>query len=171
VSDQAAAKPDCEHYWAYHVYDGLSVRLCQLCHEPDWADVRGQLEEAEQKGRLAVANGGDAVSVPPGAVTAEARATAAIAIARALIDAASDFGHGNGIAGDVWKLADAAYAAAAPVLRADERERIRQPVCAPGPFPPNLICMTCLRPMCRHCGGCECPETPALCLPETGGRP
>lgn len=36
----AAAEAPCEHYWAFHVHDGLSVRLCQLCHEPDWADAR-----------------------------------------------------------------------------------------------------------------------------------
>jgi len=42
----AAARPECEHYWAHHCYDGLSVRLCQLCHEPDWADVRQQQAEA-----------------------------------------------------------------------------------------------------------------------------
>ena len=45
-----AAKPECEHYWAFHCYGGLSVRLCQTCHEPDWDDVRGQLGEAERKG-------------------------------------------------------------------------------------------------------------------------
>ena len=39
-------KPACEHYWADHCYDGLSVRLCQLCHEPDWDDLRRQLAEA-----------------------------------------------------------------------------------------------------------------------------
>ena len=46
VVDLPAAKPDCEHYWAYHLRDGLSVRLCQLCHEPDWADVRAELKAA-----------------------------------------------------------------------------------------------------------------------------
>ena len=53
MSDQPAAKPACEHYWASHCYSGLSVRLCQLCHEPDWEDFRGQLAEAERKGELA----------------------------------------------------------------------------------------------------------------------
>ena len=56
--------------------------------------------------------------------------------------------------------------AAAPLIAAAERERIRQPLCAPGGFPPNLICMACLHPVCHHCGGCECAETPALCLRE-----
>ncbi len=50
---QAAAREPCEHYWASHCYGGLSVRLCQLCHEPDWGDLRGQLAEAERKGTLA----------------------------------------------------------------------------------------------------------------------
>ena len=49
----AEAQAVCEHYWAYHLYDGLSVRLCQLCHEPDWESVRGEREEAERKGALA----------------------------------------------------------------------------------------------------------------------
>ena len=40
----AAAEP-CEHYWAYHCFDGLSVRLCQLCHEPDWDSVRADRAE------------------------------------------------------------------------------------------------------------------------------
>jgi hypothetical protein len=40
------AKAACEHYWAYHCYDGLSVRLCQLCHEPDWDDVRAEQRKA-----------------------------------------------------------------------------------------------------------------------------
>jgi hypothetical protein len=39
-------RPECEHYWVDHCYDGLSVRLCWLCHEPDWADVRRQMNEA-----------------------------------------------------------------------------------------------------------------------------
>lgn len=52
AADQAE-HPVCEHYWAYHVHDGLSVRLCQLCHWPDWDDLRGQLGEAERKGSLA----------------------------------------------------------------------------------------------------------------------
>lgn len=46
MAEGPAAAPVCEHYWAYHCRDGLSVRLCQLCHEPDWADFRRQLEDA-----------------------------------------------------------------------------------------------------------------------------
>ena len=38
-------RPNCEHYWADHCWDGLSVRLCQLCHEPDWVDMRRQWAE------------------------------------------------------------------------------------------------------------------------------
>jgi hypothetical protein len=51
--DQAEARAVCEHNWAYHCYGGLSVRLCQSCHEPDWDSVRGEREEAERKGALA----------------------------------------------------------------------------------------------------------------------
>jgi hypothetical protein len=51
VSGMAAARPVCEHYWADHCYDGLSVRLCQLCHEPDWDDQRRQLAAAAGTGR------------------------------------------------------------------------------------------------------------------------
>lgn len=53
MSDEPMAKPACEHYWAYHCHGGLSVRLCQLCHEPDWDAVRGEREEGERKGEMA----------------------------------------------------------------------------------------------------------------------
>jgi hypothetical protein len=53
MSDLPAAQPGCEHSWAFHLYGGLSARLCQFCHEPDWDDLRGQLEEAGRKGELA----------------------------------------------------------------------------------------------------------------------
>ena len=46
MTEFAEAKPACEHYWADHCYGGLSVRLCQFCHEPDWDDLRRQLTEA-----------------------------------------------------------------------------------------------------------------------------
>ena len=46
MTNQTAAKPVCEHYWASHVHDGLSVRLCQLCHEPDWDNLRAELAKA-----------------------------------------------------------------------------------------------------------------------------
>jgi hypothetical protein len=51
--DQAEARAVCEHNWAYHCYGGLSVRLCQSCHEPDWDSVRAERGEAERKGALA----------------------------------------------------------------------------------------------------------------------
>lgn len=59
MTDLPQARPVCDHSWAYHVYDGLSVRLCQLCHEPDWEDVRGELAaaaaaERERIRRLAI---------------------------------------------------------------------------------------------------------------------
>jgi len=52
MSDQPAAKPECEHYWASLCFGGLSVRLCQLCHEPDWDDVRRQHAESVRAGIL-----------------------------------------------------------------------------------------------------------------------
>ena len=38
---------DCEHYFASHIRGGepLHVRLCQLCHEPDWSDLAEQAAE------------------------------------------------------------------------------------------------------------------------------
>lgn len=51
MSDQAAQQPPCEHYWAYLVHDGLSVRLCQLCHEPDWEDLKQEMDKAFRLGR------------------------------------------------------------------------------------------------------------------------
>jgi hypothetical protein len=53
MADIPQAKPECEHYWAYHCYGGLSVRLCQTCHEPDWYELRAQLAEAQREGRVA----------------------------------------------------------------------------------------------------------------------
>jgi hypothetical protein len=52
VSDQPAAKQHCEHYWAFHCFGGLTIRLCQVCHEPDWEDFRGQHAEAVRQGIL-----------------------------------------------------------------------------------------------------------------------
>jgi hypothetical protein len=50
-------------------------------------------------------------------LSAEVTSTAIIAIAKALVEAANDFGEGNQIGGDVWKLATAALNAAVPVIR------------------------------------------------------
>jgi hypothetical protein len=47
LNDQPAAKPVCEHYYASLCYRGMSVRLCQLCHEPDWDDLAEQLGAAQ----------------------------------------------------------------------------------------------------------------------------
>jgi len=59
-------------------------------------------------------------------VPAEATAAAVVAVAKALIEAANDFGEGNQIGGDVWKLAGAALDAALPHAASAERDRIRQ---------------------------------------------
>lgn len=47
---QPAAAPDCDHHWIGHLRGGepLSVRICSLCGEPDWDDLRRQLDEREQ---------------------------------------------------------------------------------------------------------------------------
>jgi hypothetical protein len=42
-----ANRPVCEHHWASHCFGGLSVRLCMICHEPDWDDVRRSRNETE----------------------------------------------------------------------------------------------------------------------------
>jgi hypothetical protein len=44
--DQPMAKPECDHFYASHCYRGMSVRLCQFCHEPDWDDVARELAAA-----------------------------------------------------------------------------------------------------------------------------
>jgi hypothetical protein len=38
-SEQAAV---CEHHFISHVYRGMSIRLCQFCHQPDWNDLEEQ---------------------------------------------------------------------------------------------------------------------------------
>jgi hypothetical protein len=44
--DQAMAQAVCEHFYASHCYRGLYVRLCTLCHEPDWDDLERQQRES-----------------------------------------------------------------------------------------------------------------------------
>jgi len=45
LPDIPAAKT-CEHFYASHCYRGMSIRLCMLCHEPDWDDLERQLSGA-----------------------------------------------------------------------------------------------------------------------------
>jgi hypothetical protein len=42
-----AMEPNCDHFYKSRVRGGepLSVRACSLCGQPDWADLRGQLEK------------------------------------------------------------------------------------------------------------------------------
>ncbi len=68
AADMPMAKPACEHYWAYHLHDGLSVRLCQLCHEPDWDDVRR--EQANPPGVVWLVRDPATCTTCPGDVTA-----------------------------------------------------------------------------------------------------
>ena len=51
---QPEARAVCEHFYASHCYRGMSIRLCMMCHQPDWDDLERQLREA--------------IHVPPGAV-------------------------------------------------------------------------------------------------------
>ena len=73
---------------------------------------------------------------------AEFTATTIAAIAKALVEAANDFGEGNQIGGDVLKLAGAAMEAAEPRIRAAERERIRELAfdhCCPVAIQPGVL--------------------------------
>lgn len=40
---RAEAAEVCEHYWAWYCHRGMSIRLCKLCHQPDWDDLALQL--------------------------------------------------------------------------------------------------------------------------------
>jgi hypothetical protein len=41
--------PDCDHHYAAHIRGGepLSVRICTLCGEIDWDDLRAQVQRPE----------------------------------------------------------------------------------------------------------------------------
>lgn len=49
LDEQPAAVPDCDHHWIGHLRGGepLSVRICSFCGDPDWDDLRSQLDERE----------------------------------------------------------------------------------------------------------------------------
>jgi len=47
VSGQPEARAVCEHFYASRCYQGMSIRLCMTCHEPDWDDLAEQLGEPE----------------------------------------------------------------------------------------------------------------------------
>lgn len=71
----------------------------------------------------------------------------------------------------VWLAAEfSEMAKAEEEAAAAERERIRsgKPVC-PAPVPPNVLCMVCLKPLCRACGACECPDSEGLCGQQAEG--
>jgi hypothetical protein len=52
MSDQAEARAVCEHFYASHCYRGMSIKLCMMCHQPDWDDLERQLHpEPEQQPR------------------------------------------------------------------------------------------------------------------------
>jgi hypothetical protein len=42
-ADQCEAKPECEHFYHSLCYRGMSVRICQMCGDPDWDDLAEQL--------------------------------------------------------------------------------------------------------------------------------
>ncbi len=43
VSESQADENKCQHYFTSHVHQGMSIRLCMFCHEPDWGDFREQV--------------------------------------------------------------------------------------------------------------------------------
>lgn len=49
-----ATQNDCEHYYWAHIRGGepLSVRVCQLCRDIDWADLREQVERIRNTAML-----------------------------------------------------------------------------------------------------------------------
>lgn len=53
TEDQAEARAVCEHFYASHCYRGMSIRLCMMCHEPDWDDLAGQLASAARGSEIA----------------------------------------------------------------------------------------------------------------------
>lgn len=46
MSEPQAAAADCDHFFETRILGGqpLSVRICQFCRTPDWADLREQLD-------------------------------------------------------------------------------------------------------------------------------
>lgn len=47
---ETPAQAVCEHYWATHCYRGMHLKLCMLCHGPDWADLEVQFSQARAAG-------------------------------------------------------------------------------------------------------------------------
>jgi hypothetical protein len=52
--EDRVAQNDCEHYYSTHMRGGepLSVRICSLCGEVDWADLREQVERIRDAAML-----------------------------------------------------------------------------------------------------------------------
>lgn len=49
LEEQPAALQACYHHWIGHLRGGepLSVRICSQCGDPDWDDLRRQLDERD----------------------------------------------------------------------------------------------------------------------------
>jgi hypothetical protein len=45
--DRPEARAVCEHFFASHCFRGMHIRLCMLCHEPDWDDLEEQIGRKE----------------------------------------------------------------------------------------------------------------------------
>ena len=139
VPPQATAMCECSHHWRMHAESGYTSNS-RPCHGTTGSATPGPYQPCNCQGFAPWGGPRDARTgepvrplmmtvdarqqpsaepVLPQAITAEARATAIIAIAKALVDVASDFGNGNHIAGDALKFAEAALGAA-------ERERCAQ---------------------------------------------
>jgi hypothetical protein len=52
--EDQVAQNDCEHHYSTHMRGGepLSVRICTLCGEVDWADLREQVERIRDAAML-----------------------------------------------------------------------------------------------------------------------
>jgi hypothetical protein len=43
MADQAKKAAVCDHFFISHHYNGMAVRICQFCQQPDWDDLRAEL--------------------------------------------------------------------------------------------------------------------------------
>jgi hypothetical protein len=81
-ADQCEAKPECEHFYHSLCYRGMSVRICQMCGDPDWDDL------AEQLGRKPAP---DPLIMPADEFAATRIVAEAVAVVRRGLDLAAPF--------------------------------------------------------------------------------
>ena len=46
IEEAAAAAVPCEHVWSSHCHNGVSARVCMLCHAPDLDAVKRLFDAA-----------------------------------------------------------------------------------------------------------------------------